>query len=313
MKLPRSVRRRSLVACTAASTILSACVTDSPSLHACREFGRSQNQGNLRVLTSGVPGITIDSARWFTQSSTIDFGVETRVIFAGVLHSTTDVPLDSMVLVYFGNGSGPPMLMGHADGMPIWTADSLPRDLDTSPQRIAAGGTRRVENSLSAFTDMATNTDWVKDCPASVQAVWLHDAIRLSGLDDEARRHAEATAAAGKDSAGPVRVLVDTIVPLRKDLTDDLWAAAVLVNDSDQPAKHVTIGFLGERRRLARSGFTEPEPDVERVDLGTLDPHERRTVLGPQKVFLYRYMGAAVASNGRPLPSTASRYTPQPW
>jgi len=293
--------------------MLSACVIDSPPLRACREPGHWQNHGKLRVLTSGVPGITIDSARWFTHSGTIDFGVETRVIFAGVLHSTTDVSLDSMVLAYFGERSGTPMLMGHADGLPNYTADTRPREFDTSPQRIVAGESRRVENSLSAFTDMSSSTGWVKDCPTSVQAVWLHDAIFLIGLDDIARRRAEVGEASVKDSPDPVRVVVDTVVPLRKDLGDDLFAAAVVVNAGDQPVKNATIGFLGERRRAAQVGFTQPEPEVQRISLGMLSPHERRTVLGPPQVYLYRYMGAVVASGGRPLPSAAIGYVPQPW
>lgn len=82
--------------------LCAACFDDHPTpLPACGAIlGAPSAAGPLRILPSMIPGVTIDSARWSSYTSSPEMSTQTTVHYEAYVTSTISMPLSQLAIQF---------------------------------------------------------------------------------------------------------------------------------------------------------------------------------------------------------------------
>jgi hypothetical protein len=230
--------------------------------------GQPPSSGPIRVLPSGVAGLTLDSMRWDVREAWVDFGHQTTLDYRGRVVATRETPLWGVGVLYqWTKGSRPEY--EHLGASFVFLKDSagsgtLVEFHRARPERPAPIRDFRLAGG------MRPPSSW--GCPATARLIRIMDAPDYLGLTaavarDSAERLAALRARASKGER--LAILTDTLVRFPEDdgLTTPWLFAGVAVNLTGDTLHDAAVWYAIDFSAI-RGG-----PDTVVYMLGTVAPH----------------------------------------
>lgn len=245
-------------------TLATACVvTEKPVVQACRAKNDSRpapSGGELQVLPSEVPGVTITHASWQVGGERTDGAPIEYLDLVTTLRAEHTVPQDEIALVY--DAPGPHAVVDHD----LLEKGAQSYDLDRRKPFLEAGSQITVLKSrqLRSAYYIGKNSA-LSYCPRTVRVV-PRNALALALAPDLLTREGQAARLRSAKSGSPLVVIMDSLV-------NHMLVVGAAVNTADTTVRDMVVGLVVSRDTMAHDPDTTRNGDTLEYRVGDVPPH----------------------------------------